>query len=311
MRLPPCAFAALAVLAAAGILLIRATLLENAYDTGTALSRSYAEEERGHLAAYETLLTFGTASLDSRLSSGKDRQTVTSFLQLYFQRLDRVLGGDVVAPYVVPYGEILGQLHGFTLALLMFDISLLALAALAWRELRSSARAERANETARVLGNIYYALYRVDYERETYEMIKGSAYVRSRIPAAGPYGDLLRAAGEVIEPDAFRDFTESFSCEKIRGLVDQQVRDFGGDFLRRFDGEYRWVSVRVLFDAALSPGEVVLSFREVEREKQRQLQERRLLEESLALARQNEDAKQAFSAICPMTCARSSTPSSD
>ena len=125
-------------------------------------------------------------------------------------------------------------------------------------------------------------------------MIKGSAYVRSRIPAAGPYGDLLRAAGEVIEPDAFRDFTESFSCEKIRGLVDQQVRDFGGDFLRRFDGEYRWVSVRVLFDAALSPGEVVLSFREVEREKQRQLQERRLLEESLALARQNEDAKQAF-----------------
>ena len=142
-------------------------------------------------------------------------------------------------------------------------------------------------------------------------MIKGSAYVRSRIPAAGPYGDLLRAAGEVIEPDAFRDFTESFSCEKIRGLVDQQVRDFGGDFLRRFDGEYRWVSVRVLFDAALSPGEVVLSFREVERGKQRQLQERRLLEESLALARQNEDAKQAFSAICPMTCARSSTPSSD
>ena len=107
VRLPPCAFAALAVLVAAGILLIRATLLENAYDTGTALSRSYAEEERGHLAAYETLLTFGTAALDSRLSSGKDRQAVASFLRLYFQRLDRVLGGDVVDPYVVLEGEIL------------------------------------------------------------------------------------------------------------------------------------------------------------------------------------------------------------
>ena len=50
--------------------------------------------------------------------------------------------------------------------------------------------------------------------------------------------------------------------------------------------EYRWVSVRVLFDASLAPEEVVLSFREVEQEKLRQLQERKLLEESLQLARQ-------------------------
>ena len=72
------------------------------------------------------------------------------------------------------------------------------------------------------------------------------------------------------------------------------VRDFGGEFLRRFGEEYRWVSVRVLYDAALAPEEVVLCFREVEAEKQRQLQERRLLEESLQLARQNEEAKQTF-----------------
>lgn len=52
--------------------------------------------------------------------------------------------------------------------------------------------------------------------------------------------------------------------------------------------------MRVLFDETLSPQEVVLSFREVDREKQRQLQELRLLEDSLQLARQNEESKQAF-----------------
>ena len=62
-----------------------------------------------------------------------------------------------------------------------------------------------------VLGNTYYALYRINYEKETYEMIKGSAYVKERIPISGAYTELLRVAGEVIEPEAFKDFMQSFS----------------------------------------------------------------------------------------------------
>ena len=210
---------------------------------------------------------------------------------VYYTRLDNGWYSIVT----VPYGVILGELWqvGWAL-LLMFAVSLLALFALARREQHLGERARRANETAQVLGNTYYALYRVNYERETYEMIKGSDYVRSRIPAFGPYGELLRTAGEVVETEAFRDFTKSFSCENIRQLVDRQVSDYGGEFLRRFGGEYRWVSVRVLFDAALEAQEVVLCFREVEREKERQLQERRLLEDALQLAKQNEQSKQAF-----------------
>lgn len=210
---------------------------------------------------------------------------------VYYTRLDNGWYSIVT----VPYGVILGELWqvGWAL-LLMFAVSLLALFALARREQHLGERARRANETAQVLGNTYYALYRVNYERETYEMIKGSDYVRSRIPAFGLYGELLRTAGEVIEAEAFRDFTKSFSCENIRQLVDRQVSDYGGEFLRRFGGEYRWVSVRVLFDAALEAQEVVLCFREVEREKERQLQERRLLEDALQLAKQNEQSKQAF-----------------
>ena len=451
MRLSLCAFAVLAALAAAGILMLRSAMLRNARDTGTALAASCAAEARGRLAVFETLLTFGTASLDQRLAEEQDRAATEAWLALYFQRVHTVLGSGVVDPYAVldgeivaanpwegdadydyaaapwyrqavaaggeviftqvytdaisgrpvvtaaqlcrgsgaimafdllpenlrieaavleegdslflcdgagtllyrqtdldvpqetlqayvtglveriaggtldddpsvhdldgqrrgvyyarmdngwyailtvPYRRILGGLQGAVwLLLAMFAVSFAAVAALNRRELRLSAGIRRANETVRVLGNTYYALYRVDYTRETYEMIKGSEYVRSRIPPSGPYDALLRTAGEVIEEEAFRDFTESFSCENIRQLVRRRVRDFGGEFLRRFGGTYRWVSVRVLYDASLAPGEVVLCFREVEREKQGQLQERRLLEESLRLARQNEASRQAF-----------------
>lgn len=451
IRLPLCAFAVLGVLALTGSWILRATMLDNAYETHTALARSCAAEERGNLNVYETLLSFGSSALADRLEDGESREEIGAFLDMYFTRVDSVLGRGVVDPYAVldgeilaanpwegddaydyentpwyqqavaaegtviftpvymdviydrpvitaaqsaldgrivmafdilperlhfdtadlteedsfflcdsagtiiyqktglelsqedlqgyltdlvsqiqagelrddpiirdldgqrrgvyyarmdngwyaivtvPYDEILGGLRAVLWPLLlMFAVSFLVMLLLAMREQRLEAGARRANETAQVLGNTYYALYRVDYQRETYEMIKGSDYVRKRIPPTGPYADLLRTAGEVIEADVYRDFTESFSCKNIRELVRQRVRNFGGEFPRRFGEEYRWVSVRVLFDETLEPEEVVLCFREVEEEKQRQLRERRLLEESLQMARQNEDAKQAF-----------------
>lgn len=451
LKLPLCAFAALGVLALAGSWIVRSTMLRNAYEAATALSRSCAAEERGNLNVYATLLSFGTAALESRLEDGEGQESITVFLDTYFERVDSVLGTGVVDPYVVldgkilaanpwegdagydyatapwyqqavdakgavvftsvytdaiydrpvitaaqscrdgetvmafdilpehlrfdtadlaeddsfflcdsagtiiyqktgldldreemqsyltglvekieagdlerdsiirdlggqrrgvyytrmdngwysiitvPYSKILGGLQGILWPLLlMFGISFLVMTALAFREYRLEFRVRRANETAQVLGNTYYALYRVDYEREIYEMIKGSAYVRDRIPPTGPYADLLRTAGEVIEKDAYQDFMESFSCRNMRELVRQRVRNFGGEFLRRFGGEERWVSVQILFDETLAPEEVVLCFREVEEEKQRQMRERRLLEESLQMTRQNEEAKQAF-----------------
>lgn len=451
IRLPLCTLAVLGVLALAGGGILRATMLRNTYEAATALARGCAAEEQGNLNVYATLLSFGTSALEQRLEDGEEPAQIAAFLEMYFDRLDAVLGTGAVDPYVVldggiwaadpwegdaeydyadtpwyqqavaaegaviftpvytdaisgrpvvtaaqsccggtvvmafdilpehlhfdtaglasedsfflcdsagtviyqktglelpqeslqayltslveaissgeldrepviqdldgrsrgiyyarmdngwyaiitvPYSRILGGLQGVLWPLLlMFGISFLVMTALAFRESRLESRVRRANETAQVLGNTYYALYRVDYERETYEMIKGSAYVRDRIPPTGPYGDLLRTAGEVIEADAYQDFTESFSCGNIRELVRQRVRNFGGEFLRRFGTEDRWVSVRVLFDETLAPGEVVLCFREVEEERQRQMQEHRLLEESLQLARQNEASRQAF-----------------
>ena len=50
----------------------------------------------------------------------------------------------------------------------------------------------------------------------------------------------------------------------------------------------------MLFDESLSPNEVILCFREVEQEKQREFRERELLENALENARRSEKTKQAF-----------------
>ena len=454
MRLNFIAFAALIVIAVIGISLIRSTLFDNAWETGTSMARNYAAEEQSSLTMYETLLTFGTASIDDRTKQGWSREEMRQWADIYFARLDSVLGEGVVDPYVVLDGEIIaahpwdvdetydvestewyqraisadgkviftdlytdviydkpvitiaqqcayadavmafdilpenirfqfddlsmeagdsfflcdsrgqiiyadtgielpreevqaylnslvarisaGEVDGSGLnisdldgqaravyyarlnngwysivtiphsnilgdfswlkmcLILMIALFLLLIAGMTWRDMRIGERIERTNETVRVLGNSYYALYRVDYGADTYEMIKGSDYVRERIPPSGPYGDLLRTAGEVVDPDAYKDFLENFSSENIRKLVSRRVRNFGGDFLRRFGNEMRWVSVRILFDESLAPEEVVLCFQEVEEEKQRELRQRRLLEDALEIARKNEVSKQSF-----------------
>lgn len=444
----------LALLGAASFGLLRTELLKNAQDLGTSLAQSYASEERNNLTVYETLLTFGTESINSRVQEGNTAEELQEWISLYFERLEAVLGKNTVDPYLVlngkiiaanpwegdedfdvegaiwyqmarqadgeviftdaytdsisgkpvitmaqmgntpgtvlafdifpenlhfhnnpltlpegasfylcdasgtvlyqqtdldkseeelqsyvgalvesiqrgehdhydsyiydssgqqrsvyysimpngwlsvitvPYDTILRELEQFTdvfLAVLL--LCLLGFLLMTWRDLRLSAKVERTNETVRVLGNSYYALYRVDLDQGTYEMIKGSDYVRQRLPQTGSYEELTEVISQVMEKDACKEYRESFSLPNVRKLVAKRIRDFGGDFQRLFGGVYRWVNVRVLFDESLAPGEVVLCFREVEEEKQHQLQERKLLENALESSRQSEKTKQAF-----------------
>ena len=448
-------FLVVLALAAGGVYLFRDTLLRNAKVTGMTLARNYAAEERSNLAVYETLLAFGTASMEKRLQD-EDLEDTVRWMRIYFERLQTVLGGNIVVPYIVLDGKIIDmasqlqeKMPDFTPeerdwfkmaqktpgvpvfsdvyedavtgkpvvtiaqkcrtanAILAFDIFphyfrfnflpqnlqshesfflcdnngmiiytqtvlnvpdnvlqdyafnlikkiqnnelekydsyiidldgnkraiyynrmyngwysiitiphysilkeyntiliflilsvcifLAVLAILSWRSGRVNRLMKRTNEVVRVLGNSYYALYRVNFENDAYEMIKGSGYVRERLSQSGKYSELMQVMLEVIEPDAREEYRQNFSCESIRTLVSRKVRDFGGDFRRLFGEEYRWVSVRVLFDESLTPEEVVLCFREVEQEKLWQLQERKLLEDTLETARRSEKARQSF-----------------
>ena len=433
---------------------LRVDLLKNAKELGTSLAKSYAAEERNNLTVYETLINFGTEAIDWRLQEHTDREDIQSWISMYFQRLQNVLGEKAVDPYAVLDGEILAanpwagmedydvehaiwyvgammtdgdviftnvytdsvygtpvitvaqkcqnsdavlafdifledfQLHSNMLALpdgasfflcdtvgnliylqttvsddpdeldayvkelqtriqrgelekydahvtdlegesrsvyysnmpngwlsiitvpyetilqelnqattvfvVVFLFSLLSVGFLTWREVLLSTRMERTNETVTVLGNSYYALYRVDVLRDTYEIIKGSEEAKRNLAVQGRYQDLIRMAGDVMETAAYQEYMEGFSLSNVRKLVEQGVREFGGDFLRRFGTEYRWVNTCILFDESLEEGEAVLTFREVDLEKRRQLEGRKLLEEALESSRKSEKTKQAF-----------------
>ncbi len=162
------------------------------------------------------------------------------------------------------------------------------------RDISLTFKAARADDTLKILGNLYYAIYRINFKDETYEIIKGSDYVIDNLEQKGSFNDFMPVALSVISPEAQREFEASFSCDNIRMLVENDIRNFGGDFRRRFDGVDRWVNVRILYDEKIAADEVILVFKDTEREKQRSLNEIKLLEDALEVAKHSEKTKQDF-----------------
>ena len=166
------------------------------------------------------------------------------------------------------------------------------------RDRKLSWTAQRSAETIQVLGNMYYAIYRVNVTTGVYEMTKGSDFITQELGSGqGNYNDLLQVIVSSLDEWTGEEFSNSFSLENIRRLVEQQVEDFGGEFLRQFDDGQRWISVRLLTDPERIPDEAVICFRDVEAEKEEQQQQVRLLKGALSAAEQSEKSQKQFFSV--------------
>lgn len=195
----------------------------------------------------------------------------------------------------IPYDTLLGEikeLYYFYIISFLFFVIIGIISY--YREICLNKKIDETNDAVRVLGNSYYAICRVDFKKETYFMLKASDYMRERISSFGAYNIFLETILEVIEPDARDEFEKGFSLESIRDLVNRRVRDFGGDFKRNFDSEYRWVNVRILYDESLSTNEVILCFREINEEKRQQLEHIELLKDSINTMKKNMESRNIF-----------------
>ena len=170
----------------------------------------------------------------------------------------------------------------------------LAIIGIAVYESRKNRRIEHMAETLRILGDTFYAIYRIDLRNGTYETIKSSDDVRDVLGLRGSYQHFLAAVGDVVEAKTYAVFEEAFTPENIRRLAYEGVGEFGGDYRRRFGEVYKWVSIKVTFSDQLGPDEAIMSFREIDDEKRRQMQQQTLLENALNSAKQTAQRKNDF-----------------
>lgn len=247
---------------------------------------SKEEIQNRYLGFFHDIKAGKHASYDSSIEGmdGKQRG-------VYYFELDNGWYSVITIPFdqlLEPLKESWGM---FLLVMMFFIILLIAFLLL---EYRANKKARLYNDIVRVLGNSYYALYMIDLNQNQYFMLKGSDYVRERLPQKGSYDALLDILKEIVEDDTYQQFREAFARDNMFELTRQRVRDFGGDFKRMFNQEYRWVHVQMLYDESLQQDSVVLCFKDIDNTKKQELSRMEFMQESLDSVDQMAKSKNIF-----------------
>lgn len=198
---------------------------------------------------------------------------------------------------IIPYEDMLDGTRNILIiyyaTLVIFSVVILYLAF-------SERRAERGkslySRITNVLSDSYYALYLVDYEKEQYTILKGSEYIKS-IPQTGNYSSFIEIVANIMEEDAYEEFKETFSIENIRRLVNNNVKSFGGDFKRSFNSEFKWVNVRMLYSKEYvkkNRTEVIFAFQDADARKEKEIEEKEVLRQSLETMQTATQTKNRF-----------------
>lgn len=206
-----------------------------------------------------------------------------------------MLGNGWLAVITIPYSQIFQDLNRISLAFTLAFVAALATVLIyIYREERFQRMARERGQTVQILGDLYYALYRVDIDKGVYEMYKGSSQMKERIATSGPYSVFLDALAGLLDPQDLEAFRSSFSLSAIREHVKSGTRSFGGDFRRSFSGSWRTINVMMVYNEEMASGQVILCFRDVEDERRSEREKRELLDRSLVQARESIRAKDAF-----------------
>lgn len=209
---------------------------------------------------------------------------------LYYTASDKGWISIVTIPYDYLLGDYQNLMQWFLLTLAIF---LLLVALLALREHNLNKQMDNVYEVTQVMSKSFLAVFRVNFVTGRYDMLKSTRF--GVLPApAGSYDALLAQIVDFIEPEAAEEFAETFSRENIKKLVEKHIYDFGGEFRQRFGKEYKWVNVRLVRDNLLKDDEAIFFFREVDAEKQKELEHMQVTEHALRVARENAKSRNMF-----------------
>lgn len=176
----------------------------------------------------------------------------------------------------------------------IFLILLVAVIISILREYAEKRKVKYISDTLQILGDTYYAIYRINFETGTYETIKSSPDLADPLGKSWKYAHLLHTLSLVVEDGTYAEFKKNFNLDNIRQLVQSHIYEFGGDYQRRFLQGRKWVSIKIVYNKALGLNEVIMCFREIDVKKKKELRQHELLEQALENAKRAANKKTMF-----------------
>ena len=197
----------------------------------------------------------------------------------------------------VSYDNIINSESPFIKNMIIFVVVYIILISFyVYRSYRSEKEAMRSQDIIDFIANTYYAIYIVDIKNRTCEIIKDFPEIISKMGNSKSYDKFLSVIAEYVEYEAKEEFYNCFSIDNLRQLAFNKFEEFGGDYRQKFEDDvYKWVNVQAFFDVeGFSEEQVILIFKLIDSEKTKELEQKKLLEESLASAQASSVAKNNF-----------------
>ena len=141
---------------------------------------------------------------------------------VYFVRAKNGWMSFVTIPYEYVLKDYQGLLFWYVLTLVVFVLFAMFMY---MRSKRMSKTVESMYEVVRVMGNVYYAVYKIDYQKGTYTRLKGKDHLGNDMPENGNYNNLLARMLMYVSKDTYDEFAHTFSLENIRTLVSKHIWD--------------------------------------------------------------------------------------
>ena len=176
----------------------------------------------------------------------------------------------------------------------IFMVLLVAVIVSILREYTEKRKVKYISDTLQILGDTYYAIYRINFEDGDYETIKSSPDLADPLGKSGTYEHLLDVLSRVVEDNTYEEFRKNFNLQNIRKLVQSHIYEFGGDYQRRFQQGHKWVSIEIVYNEGLGLNEVIMCFREIDVKKKKELRQHELLEQALENAKRAASKKTMF-----------------
>ena len=148
-----------------------------------------------------------------------------------------------------------------------------------------------SNSVIEMLGNSYYAIYRVNIITEEYVILRGTNFICSTINHEGKYNELYSLLLASLDEGTVDEFRNSFSIENIKQMAKNNQLDYSVDLRRMLEDGYRWVNLRFIMDKTVSEEYVLLCFRECEEERKRELAHIGLLEDAVSALKESAESK--------------------
>lgn len=203
---------------------------------------------------------------------------------------------DSMVVMAVPVNDLMAGKKDVIMAVFLTSalIVLIIIAFLMRMNLKYKRNIDTAETLTGLLGDMYYAIYKVNFKTDTYECIKTTPDLEETLGENGSFIHLANILRNISWPRTNDNYVEENKLATIKKKHKKTYTYYGGEFMQKFGDEYKWVGTRIIQDGKLDPGESIWCFRLIDDEKKKELENTKILKETLLNSEKKEKDKSEF-----------------